>query len=76
MEYLPLALLIFVYVAARKLRSFKIEVNFKDDSVRLLDGGRDVDRQLSPRDDRRWVLDEGGGQRRRRRRSGRDAMRL
>ena len=67
MEYLPLALLVFVYVAARQLRSFKVEVTFKDDGGRSLRGERNLER-LPPSDERERLLEESGGQRRRRRR--------
>jgi hypothetical protein len=57
MEYLPLALLLLVYVAAKRLRSFKLEVNFKDGDDPLRDDRRSSNSQLPPRDERERLRD-------------------
>ena len=67
MEYLPLALLIVLYVLAGKLKSFKVQVDFKDDDDGLSLGkrnGRSI--HLPPRDEGVKLLERGGRRRRRR----------
>lgn len=63
MEYIPLAVLLAVCVLARKLRSFKVEIDFNnDDSPHV---GESVSRGLPPGGERR-LLKEGRRRRGRR----------
>jgi hypothetical protein len=65
MEYLPIVLFATLYLLANKLRSFKVEIDFKDDDPPRRDGD---DHVLSPHDEDVRLLKEGARRGRRKRR--------